>query len=77
MAPTTKADFKCQLETLPYLKGVNMAGAEFGKGNRYGHDYIYPARAHIKNYDMPEKLNLHTVLILFVCRLNGNVFNRI
>src|SRR5258708_3049254 len=24
------------------MLGVNLAGAEFGQGNRYGYDYIYP-----------------------------------
>ena len=30
--------------------GVNLAGAEFGTGNRYGYDYIYPNSAELDYY---------------------------
>ena len=30
--------------------GINLSGAEFGNGSRYGYDYIYPSSSDIKYY---------------------------
>ena len=36
--------------TLPMLRGVNLAGGEFGEGNIYGTDYIYPGNGSLDYY---------------------------
>lgn len=46
------------LEDTVALRGVNLAGAEFGErsGGRHGKDYIYPIPAYVEGYETPANL---------------------
>ena len=61
LAAAARGEPPAPLTEAQYLRGVNLASAEFGVPGRHGpgehgHDYVYPIAAYAPGYDEPEFL---------------------